>query len=422
MIWDFRLMTLRRLLLWSSLSVLAGLFLIPAPDPAWMGYGWLSLAAGLVSGLAAFPGTRSASRCRHLPASPERQARAASALRQRLLKNAFWSLMAAATGLFLLLLGQGNSMVTGICLGLLMQGAFLGSFHLLHYHRLPPPCNIPPFPIYEGAEFQPFDFPGGPAAAILVHGFPGTPQEMRALGLSLNKLGLRTRGLLLPGFGAGLPTLFDRRADEWVVAVQEEIQALRKAGCQPIFLVGFSMGGAISLAAASKNPPDALILLAPFSWPEPAWFTAIIESARLFIPVCVPPFRYLNLHDPQTQAALRLLLPRFDANDTKMVATLRQFQMPLITLEQLRRIGKAARLSAGRLNLPTLVVQGTKDEVVRPVWTRSLVRKFPSPPLFVEIPAVHHFTQPANPAYPKVEAIVLDYIQHFLFEQPPAHK
>ncbi len=410
-------MILRRLLLWSSLSILAGLVLIPHPDPFWMAFGWLSLAAGLVSALAAISGIRSASQCRHLPASPSRQAKAAQSLGRRLQKNSFWGLATAVTGALLWFLVPGMPLVNGAALGLLMQGFFLCLFHLLHWRLIPRPCIIPPLPYYQSPECQPFDFSGSRGAAILVHGFPGSPQEMRALGLTLNKLGLRARGLLLPGFGTDLPTLFDRRAGEWVTAVEDEITALRKDGCQPIFLVGFSMGGAVSLVAAAKTPPDALILLAPFSWPEPPWLTALIEAARLFLPVCVPPFRFLNLHDPQTQSALRLLLPNFSPEDAAAVAELRAFQMPLITLEQLRRLGRAARLRARRLNLPTLVVQGTKDEVVQPAWTRALIREFSSPPQFVELSAVHHFTQPSNPAYPRVEALVVEAVQRLLHEQ-----
>ena len=55
---------------------------------------------------------------------------------------------------------------------------------------------------YQAPEHQPFLWRGHhTAAALLIHGFPGTPAEMRPAAQALHSAGLTVQGLLLPGFG-----------------------------------------------------------------------------------------------------------------------------------------------------------------------------------------------------------------------------
>lgn len=50
--------------------------------------------------------------------------------------------------------------------------------------------------LFQEKEFEPFKWPGGEPAALLVHGFPGTPAELRSLGKSLHLSGWTVEGLL----------------------------------------------------------------------------------------------------------------------------------------------------------------------------------------------------------------------------------
>ena len=51
---------------------------------------------------------------------------------------------------------------------------------------------------------QPFFFPEGEHAVLLMHGFTGSPAHMRKLGEALHARGFAVRGILLPGHG-GVP-------------------------------------------------------------------------------------------------------------------------------------------------------------------------------------------------------------------------
>ena len=59
---------------------------------------------------------------------------------------------------------------------------------------------------YQGPEHEPFFWEAGEPAALLVHGFPGTPAEMRPLGEVLHEAGWTVHGVLLPGFGPQIQT------------------------------------------------------------------------------------------------------------------------------------------------------------------------------------------------------------------------
>ena len=62
------------------------------------------------------------------------------------------------------------------------------------------PGAILPKP-FDGSEHRSFLWKGSDSAALLVHGFPGTPAEMRPLGTVLRNAGWTVRGLMLPGLG-----------------------------------------------------------------------------------------------------------------------------------------------------------------------------------------------------------------------------
>ena len=80
--------------------------------------------------------------------------------------------------------------------------------------------------MFQGEEHRPFLLNGDRGAALLVHGFPGTPAEMRPLATVLNNAGWTTKGILLPGFGAEIETLGGRDPADWVESVRLAASAL----------------------------------------------------------------------------------------------------------------------------------------------------------------------------------------------------
>lgn len=107
------------------------------------------------------------------------------------------------------------------------------------------------------AEPSPFFFPRGDRAILCVHGFSGSPYEVRPLGEALAEAGYTVLGLRLPGHES-LASLARASKEEWQRAVLAAIGALGQSrGVRgPVGLAGMSMGGSLSLWAASQRPEE----------------------------------------------------------------------------------------------------------------------------------------------------------------------
>ncbi len=264
------------------------------------------------------------------------------------------------------------------------------------------------FNLFSEPEHLPFFHEGGTPAALLVHGFPGTPAEMRPLATLLQARGWTVQGLLLPGFGPDLNTLFTRRYTEWQSAVEAAIKTLR-TGHGPVVLIGFSLGGALALSAAAAAPVDRLVLLAPFWRLGNGLQAAIWRVLRFFFPV-FQPFRKANFANPQLRHAVLGLFPDLDMDDPASRETLRSLRVPASLVDQVRQVGLAAWRAAPQVAAPTLIVQGQADETVRPAHTRKLSGRIPGPVEYREVAAGHALLDTDEAGWEAVSDLVLDYL------------
>lgn len=271
--------------------------------------------------------------------------------------------------------------------------------------------------VFAAPEHQPFLWEAGKPAALLVHGFPGTPAEMRPLAATLHQAGWTVQGLLLPGFGADLDNLAQRTYANWVDAVTAALAALQ-ARHSPTILAGFSMGSAVSAAAAAERRPDGLALMAPF-WKMAGPLWAVLPVMRRIFPV-IQPFRLFkpDFSDPEVRKGIDNFLPGLDLNDSAVQQAVREFNVPTSIIEEVRRVGMAAGRAAPTLRLPTLVLQGAHDRVVRPNWTQELVGQLPGPVRYRELNAAHDLLNAAQPAWPEVQRHVLRFAAQLVHRTP----
>lgn len=312
---------------------------------------------------------------------------------------------------------QGNPFLAGNGLGVVIQGAFLLIFDSLHALGVPHEHPMPDLGIFADSIHDPFFFDGTNGGAILlVHGFPGSPAEVRRLGERLNQQGWTTQGLCLPGHGRDFPRLFQTRAPEWIEAVRKELRALA-AHHSPVILLGYSLGGGLSTIVAAQEQPDGLVLIAPF-WlrenPLVKWVTTV---ARPFLPVAFNPFRRMRIDAPQLRLAMGDLLPNLDLNAPEIQQALREIRVPLVFLEQFRFLGRAVQKSAPRLTMPVLVVQAVDDPVVRRRQTRHLITQIPGQVRYVEIPGGHDINRRSHPGHAQMEAAVMQFVEDVLQQQ-----
>ncbi|GAB4151239.1 MAG: hypothetical protein Kow00107_01880 [Planctomycetota bacterium] len=121
---------------------------------------------------------------------------------------------------------------------------------------------------------------------LMVHGFIGSPQDFGSLGERIAAEGFEVRKMVLPGHCSNPLALGDVTREQLVNSVRSELQQLMKRH-EKVFIVAFSLGGAISTIVASEAQIDGLVLLAPYYRVTPQWYYVLPPEAwnRLLHPL-----------------------------------------------------------------------------------------------------------------------------------------
>jgi carboxylesterase len=116
---------------------------------------------------------------------------------------------------------------------------------------------------------EPFFLPGGDTGCLVVHGFTGTPKEMREVGEFLNQQGHTVLGVRLAGHATKLEDMIRSRYEDWLASVEDGWHLLQ-GHTKRVFLVGLSMGGVLSLITASRLPVSGVVAMStPYLFPRP---------------------------------------------------------------------------------------------------------------------------------------------------------
>lgn len=121
-----------------------------------------------------------------------------------------------------------------------------------------------PSPPGTAVDTQSFFFPGGGNGCLLLHGFTGTPHEMRFLGRALAARGHTVSGIRLAGHCTRVEDLAATRWTDWYASAQDGLQALRSHTSR-LVVVGQSMGAllALELAVQHRDVVAAVAVLSP---------------------------------------------------------------------------------------------------------------------------------------------------------------
>jgi carboxylesterase len=216
---------------------------------------------------------------------------------------------------------------------------------------------------------EPFLLPGDPgrSGALLVHGFTGTPREMRFLGEAIQRAGRSALGVELAGHGAGGEAVDDFGWQDWLGSCEAGLEQLRRETASPrVHLVGFSLGGALSLLLARRHPEQvaSLTLIATplwlpfyFRWPVAlrqrfGWLRSRVRSVRKLARG--------DLRDPIERSA--------------HVATP---SIPLAATASLLALLEEVRPRLESVRTPALVVHSRRDHAVPFACSLELVRRLP---------------------------------------------
>ncbi len=257
---------------------------------------------------------------------------------------------------------------------------------------------------YTDPEHQPFVFPGGSSSALLIHGFLGSPRELRPLAQELTEAGVTARGVLLPGFGEDIARLEQVRVADWLNAARAAWLETRRASHTT--LIGFSMGGAIALrlAAEAGLAPDQLILLAPH-WKFADRRSVVLPVAKYFIRE-FKPFGRIDFDSPDIRRMFAEMAPDADLDDPAVRHQLRDSAtIPTHALDELRRIGVVAGMAASHTPAPATILQGLQDTTSLPAHSRALAARMDAN--LLEFPGDHLIVDPNKPSWRTVRDTVV---------------
>lgn len=125
-----------------------------------------------------------------------------------------------------------------------------------------------------------------PFGVLLLHGLSDSPYSLRSLGKQMHADGAYVVGLRIPGHGTAPSGLRRTTFEDMAAAVELAMQHMKsKVGNAPVFIVGYSNGGALavhftnnSLMDASLTAPAGLILFSPEIGISPAAAYAGVQA------------------------------------------------------------------------------------------------------------------------------------------------
>ena len=182
---------------------------------------------------------------------------------------------------------------------------------------------------------------GGPAGALLLHGFTGSPASLRPLGEHLAANGVAVLCPLLAGHGTTRwLDLAGATAAAWTSAANAGLDALSEN--DPVVVVGLSMGAALALELAARRPDrvKGVVLVNPY------------------------------VRDPRLAGAgvLRMLIPSVKGigNDIKKPGQdeVCNERIPVRTLAQVHALHRATADAMPRVRAPLLILASTEDHAI----------------------------------------------------------
>jgi len=195
---------------------------------------------------------------------------------------------------------------------------------------------------------KPFHFAGGPVGCLLIHGFTGSPPEMRPLGEYLAGQGLTVSAPLLAGHGTDYRDLAGTTWRDWCASAEEALLALQRE-CAQVFVGGLSLGSLLTLRLAALHPIAGAILYSP----------ALI--ARDWRMKFVRPFRHImrwnRKEEPQDA----------DLTDPEAHKMLWSYDViPGESAYQVSLLQKEVRRLLPSITVPVLIFQSSRDALIRP--------------------------------------------------------
>lgn len=221
-------------------------------------------------------------------------------------------------------------------------------------------------PLLPGAE--PFSHRGSRTGALLCHGFTGSPHSMRPWAEHLADAGLSVEVPLLPGHGTAWQDMNLTGSDDWYAAVEKALLDLASR-CDEVYVMGLSMGGALSVRLAQEHPDlvQGVVLVNP---------SLVVEDLRLPF---IAPIRHLVARILPSTPGLGsdIALTGTDEGGYDRVPTAAAATLP--------KLWSVVQKGLSGLRAPVLAYRSTQDHVVGPRSLRMLARRATNTTLMIHL-------------------------------------
>lgn len=220
---------------------------------------------------------------------------------------------------------------------------------------------------------QPFFFEGdaiNDVGVLLLHGFTGSPAEMRPLGEFLSQQGYAAKAPLLPKHGGMPHDLKGAHWEDWANAATRALHELSRE-YKHVFVVGLSMGGLLTLhlAATQTHAPirGIVVMAAPAAINDAR--TKLVKFARFFVPYFYP-LKGADFDDPSFRANMQKRAgngTHIDFDDKRVQKEIaNSVKIPVGAIHELMELNTLVMRELPQVKTPALLFQGKLDQVVAP--------------------------------------------------------
>lgn len=199
---------------------------------------------------------------------------------------------------------------------------------------------------------EPFLFLGEPSkpACLLIHGFTGTPKEMRWMGEFLNQQGYTCLGVRLAGHATDPEDMIRSNWTDWTASVEEAYHLLRGL-TDNVYLMGLSMGGILSLLMSTKLDVKGVVTMStPYKLPDDPRLRHVDWIAKMI------PYMPKSNEEPGSSW--------FDKEAWKDHVSYPQ--NPVRSIGQLNKLLGEMRATLPEVRVPVLLIHSKDDRYVLP--------------------------------------------------------
>ncbi len=212
---------------------------------------------------------------------------------------------------------------------------------------------------------------GGDIGCLLIHGFSGSPAELRPLADALAARGYTVHVPLLPGHGATPEALSRIGYGAWIEAVRTAREELEQS-CRTVVIVGYPMGGLLAIVEAARRPSAALALLGVPTFVGGDWRVHLLPMVKYLMRWWYP-LDKVDFDDPAARALVLARDPHFRIDDPHEQARLRRsVRISTAALDQFFRLARHARRMVSVIDVPALIVHGRHDTTAVPTCAEEI--------------------------------------------------